>query len=175
MLPVQSMLGRCTRFHLTLALLGGVLGAPRIGANERVIIGRVENVVMQDVGAQLKARIDTGAGVSSIDARNIRVEKASDGSERVKFDLTDDRGKATTVERKVMEWAEIKSEGGKARVRRPVVTLDICLGGRRLEGRFNLTDRSRYLYPVLVGRNILKTGDFLIDPKAKFLKPPGCS
>jgi hypothetical protein len=168
------MFGSRTQFYLALALLGGVLDPSRTHADERVIIGRVENVVMQDAGVKLKARIDTGAGVSSIDARNVRVEKAPDGSERVKFDLTDERGKAKTVERKVMEWAEIKSEGGKATVRRPVVTLDICLGGRRLEGRFNLTDRSRFLYPVLVGRNILKTGDFLIDPKGKFLKQPGC-
>ena len=142
---------------------------------ERVIIGRVENVVMQDAGMKLKARIDTGAGVSSIHAQNLRVARASDGIERVKFDLKDENGKTTAVERKILEWAEIKSEGGKARVRRPVVTLDICLGGKRLEGRFNLTDRSRFLYPVLVGRNILKTGDFLIDPKRKFVEPPGCS
>jgi hypothetical protein len=54
------------------------------------------------------------------------------------------------------------------------VILDICLGGKRLEGRFNLADRELFLYPVLVGRNILRTGDFLIDPKGKFMEHPGC-
>ncbi|MGH8581020.1 MAG: RimK/LysX family protein [Gammaproteobacteria bacterium] len=73
-----------------------------------------------------------------------------------------------------MEWAEIKGKGTKQAVRRPVVRLDFCLGGKRLEGRINLTDRSMFLYPVLIGRNILKTGDFLIDPRKKFMQKPGC-
>ena len=96
-------------------------------------------------------------------------------SERVTFALTDDQGKTKNVERKIVEWTEIKSIATKTSTRRPVVILDVCLGGKRLEGRFNLADRSGFLYPVLVGRNILKTGDFLIDPKRKFMEHPGCS
>ena len=167
---------RSTLVLVALCCATSIVACDRTSAAERVIIGRVENVVMQDVGMKLKARIDSGAGVSSIDAKNIRVERAGDGSpERVTFELTDDRGRTKTVERRIVEWAEIKGKGTKATVRRPVVTLDICLGGKRLEGRFNLADRSQFLYPVLVGRNLLKTGDFLIDPKRKFMEHPGCS
>jgi hypothetical protein len=52
--------------------------------------------------------------------------------------------------------------------------MDMCLAGKKLEGRFNLANRDDFLYPVLVGRNLLKTGDFLIDPKRKFVEEPGC-
>jgi hypothetical protein len=52
--------------------------------------------------------------------------------------------------------------------------MDICLGGKQIEGRVNLTDRSTFLYPVLLGRNILKAGDFLIDPERNFMEHPSC-
>lgn len=154
----------------------GILGCDKASAaDERVIIGWVENVLMQDVGMKLKARIDTGAGVSSITAKILRVEPIEGGNgERVIFNLTNDVGETKTVRRTIVSWAEIKVKGSTERIRRPLVTLDICLGGKKLEGRFNLADRKGFLYPVLVGRNILKTGDFLIDPKRTFMEHPGC-
>ena len=140
------------------------------------IIGRVEYVVMQDVGIKLKARIDTGAGVSSIDAKILQIKPAASGSgERVLFEIRDDTGKAKSIERKIVEWTEIKGKGTEKSSRRPVVILDFCLGGKRLEGRINLSDRSGFIYPVLIGRNILKTGGFLIDPSKTFMRPPGCT
>ena len=160
---------------LSVALLA-LSGTPRYAAEERVIIGRVENVLMQDVGMQVKARIDTGAGVSSINAMNIRVEPTEDGrGEIAHFDLTDDRGRTRNIRRPIVDWASIKIKGGDATIRRPVVIMDICLAGKKIEARFNLADRQHFLYPVLVGRNTLKTGDFLIDPKRKFMEKPDCS
>jgi hypothetical protein len=38
----------------------------------------------------------------------------------------------------------------------------------------NLNDRSNYLYPMLVGRNLLNTGKFLVDPSKKYLEEPDC-
>lgn len=160
---------------LLVCCVTGIFPCNAASANERVIIGRVENVMMQDVGMKLKARIDSGAGVSSIAAKILRVEPFEDGKgERVIFNLSNDVGETKSVRRKIVSWAEIKVKGSDARVRRPVVTLDICLGGKKLEGRFNLADREGFLYPVLVGRNILTTGDFLIDPKRTFMEHPGC-
>ncbi|MGH8603909.1 MAG: hypothetical protein ACREXR_14410, partial [Gammaproteobacteria bacterium] len=43
---------------------------------------------------KLKARIDTGAGVSSIDAKIVEIKPVADGSgERVIFQIKDDEGK----------------------------------------------------------------------------------
>jgi hypothetical protein len=158
-------------------LIPAVAGAKEApAAQDAPIIGRVEYVVMQDVGIKLKARIDTGAGVSSIDAKILKIKPAAGGSgERVVFEIRDDKGNAKSIERKIVEWAEIKGKGTTKSSRRPVVILDFCLGGKRLEGRINLADRSGFLYPVLIGRNILKTGGFLIDPGKTFMRPPGCT
>ena len=139
----------------------------------RPVIGRVEYVVVRDVGLRLKARIDTGAGVSSINAKILEIKKTPDG-ERVKFELADAEGVTKTLERDVVGWSKIKVMGSDEKNRRPIVELRICLGGKKLKGRVNLSDRSAYLYPVLVGRNLLNTGKFLVDPSQKFLKKPDC-
>jgi len=65
------------------------------------IIGRVEYVVMEDVRMKLKARIDTGAGVSSIDAKIVEIKPAADGSrEKVTFQIKDDEGKIKSLEQR---------------------------------------------------------------------------
>jgi hypothetical protein len=139
----------------------------------RVVIGRIEFVVLQDIHVKLKARIDTGAGVSSVDAKILEVKQTPDG-ERVRFQIKDGRGGTKTLERDVVDWANIKVMGTDQKNRRPIVKMDVCLGGKKLEGRINLTDRSQFLYPVLIGRNLLNTGKFLVDPGATYLQEPGC-
>ncbi len=53
--------------------------------------------------------IDTGAGISSIDAKIVEIKRATDGSgEKVVFQIKDDEGKIKSIERKIVEWAEIK-------------------------------------------------------------------
>jgi hypothetical protein len=158
-------------------LAGAFLATVAPFEEERVVIGRVENVVLDDVDMKLKARIDTGAGVSSMNAKILKIIKPDQpgGKERVRFELMRANGSTKTVERTIVEWANIKSKGAEGgHAKRPVVMMDFCLGGRRIEGRINLADRRTLLYPVLIGRNILKAGDFLIDPERKFMERPGC-
>ena len=160
-------------------LAGTVASAPKEGGKPvpaekpRVILGRIEYVVVRDVGLKLKARIDTGAGVSSIHAKILGVTKTPDG-ERVKFQIVDDQTVSEIMERPVVGWSKIKMMGTGQKNRRPIVELRICLGGKKLKGRVNLNDRSEFLYPVLVGRNLLTTGKFLVDASEKFLVDPGC-
>ena len=139
----------------------------------RVIIGRIEFVVVRDAHLRLKARIDTGAGLSSVDAKILEIKKTDTG-ERVRFQLQDAEGKTKTLERDVVGWANIKIMGSDEKNRRPIVKLSICLGGKRIKGRVNLNDRSNYLYPMLIGRNLLNTGKYLIDPSQLYLQEPGC-
>jgi hypothetical protein len=139
----------------------------------RVILGRVENVVLRDFGVKLKARIDTGAGVSSVHAKILEIKK-TDRGERVRFEIEDGDGGTKKLWRDVVGWANIKVMNSDDRSRRPIVRLSICLGGKKLKGRVNLNDRGEFLYPMLVGRNLLNTGKFLVDPSRKFLVDPGC-
>lgn len=142
-------------------------------AQPRITIGRVEWVVLQDVHLRIKARIDTGAGVSSLNAKILEIKQTPEG-ERVRFQVQDAKGMKKTLERPVVDWLNIKVMGSNERSRRPVVRIDVCLGGKKLEGRVNLNDRSSYLYPMLIGRNLLKTGKFLVDPSGLYLREPGC-
>lgn len=143
--------------------------------DNRPVIGWVENVGLDEADTVLKARIDTGAGLASINAQIVEIKHGSgDDAERVVFRVVDKDGKSKTLERPVVDWINIKKKGDSGAIRRPVVKLDFCLGGKKVEARANLADRTGFLYPVLIGRNVLKTGDYIIDPKQKFTHEPGC-
>jgi hypothetical protein len=171
------------RFRLTLCVLlwavvttraaDGAPAAPEKPAKPRPIVGRIEYVVVRDVDLRLKARIDTGAGVSSIHAKILEIKETPEG-ERVKFQITDAEGVTKTLERDVVGWSQIKVMGTDQKNRRPIVKLHICLGKKKVYVRVNLNDRSNYLYPMLVGRNLLNTGKFLVDPSKKYLEEPDC-
>ena len=139
----------------------------------RVILGRVEYAVLQDIHVKIKARIDTGAGISSVHAKVLEL-KPTDAGERVRFQIDDGQGNTKELWRNVVGWANIKVMGSDQKNRRPIVRLDVCIGGKKLEGRVNLTDRGEFLYPMLIGRNLLNTGKFLVDPSKTYLQEPGC-
>lgn len=145
-------------------------------ATPRPIVGWVENVELQDVGIVMKSRMDTGAGLSSLDADILKIEepKKKGGSQRIIFQITPENGEAKTIEREIVGWVNIKKKGGKGTIKRPVVRMDFCIGGKQIDARVNLAERHGFLYPMLIGRNVLETGRFLIDPTKSFLSHPGC-
>lgn len=141
----------------------------------RPVIGWVENVGLEDADIVLKARIDTGAGLASINAKVLEIKRGKEGkSERVVFSVEDKSGKKKTLERNVVKWINIKKKGEAGFIKRPVVKLDVCLGGKKVEARVNLADRGGFLYPMLIGRNVLKAGDYMIDPEKTFTHEPDC-
>ncbi len=141
----------------------------------RPVIGWIEYVALEDANIVVKARIDTGAGLASINAEIVEVKKSKDGAtEKVVFRIVDKDGNKKTMQRTIVEWINIKKKGGDGYIKRPVIKLDFCLGGKQVEARANLADRSDFLYPVLIGRNVLKAGDFMIDPEKTFTHEPVC-
>ncbi|MBU0459441.1 MAG: RimK/LysX family protein [Nanoarchaeota archaeon] len=110
---------------------------------ERVILGLTERVTI--IGAngekEVTARIDTGATASSID-----------------ISLAEELGLNATVDR----FKIVKSASGTKK--RSVVMVKIKLNGAVIEEDFTLAERSHMTYPILIGQNILKKGNFLIDP-----------
>ncbi len=134
------------------------------------IIGEVEPVTILAAGLTLPARIDTGATTSSLDARDIkRFER--DGQKWVRFMLLDRRsGKKVKVEGRLTRIVEITRHGAPDQ-KRPVVKLKARLGKVELLREFSLTDRSKFTYPVLIGRNILQ-GKLLVDVTRKNTTSP---
>jgi len=133
-------------------------------AEEKLRIGGVEEILLP-WGERLPARIDTGAALSSLDARGIRVQ-----GEMVRFRLPRKYGgRRLTLP---IAYTEVfKTSGG--REERPVVVIEICLGPRRIRGLFNLKDRRRLRFPLLIGRDILR-GNFEVDVSRDRALPPAC-
>jgi hypothetical protein len=106
----------------------------------KLILGLIETVTIHGENPQtLAAKIDTGADGSSIDIR-----------------LAEELGLGPIVKTR-----KIRSSHGKSE--RPVISCSITIGGKTIVEQFNIMDRVRMRYKVLIGNNILKQG-FLIDP-----------
>jgi hypothetical protein len=124
--------------------------------SQKIIVGAVEKVRISPPGLIFKALMDTGAEVSSIDARNIeRFER--DGQRWVRFDLLHpETGEMIPIEQKIERKTRILQSISDEYERRLVVELSFTLGDISQVAEFTLADRSHLSYPVLIGRNILK-------------------
>jgi len=131
---------------------------------EAKIIGAVELVKVVDVDATKKARIDTGATTTSIDAQNI-VMFERDGKKWVKFTFA---GKK--IEKKMVGIVSIKRHGAED-VKRPSIMIRLALGDTTRNVKVTLADRSKFTYPILIGRNFLKDM-FIVDVSRKMGSAP---
>lgn len=132
------------------------------------IIGAVEHVRLVPPNIVLKARIDTGAKTTSIDAQQITPFER-DGKQWVRFVCLDGK-KEHTIEKKVIKTVQIKRHGEESQ-NRYVVKMRIVLGDVSQLVSVNLNDRGAYTYPVLIGRNFLQDY-FIVDVSKKYQFKP---
>ncbi len=108
---------------------------------EKIILGLTEEVfILGSTSEKVVARIDTGATSSSLDlalARKLGIIPSS----KVRV---------------------VKSASGIRK--RPLAVIRVKMSGSVIEAEFSLADRSHMTYAVLIGQNILRKGNFLIDP-----------
>ena len=138
------------------------------------LFGWVEWVLVGEREMKLKAKLDTGAETSSLDATGIRILRRRQSGERfVEFQLTnDDSGRTITFKKRRVREARIKQHDGSFQTR-PVVMIAVCLGDHLQEVEFTLIDRSHFLYPVLLGRSAL-AHLAVVDPSLTFSRDPTC-
>lgn len=133
--------------------------------NENIIVlGQSELIDFPELGASsVPARIDTGARTSSVWVSNIQED--DDKLTFVLFGPDSDyyTGKKITVTR--YDQTVVVSSNGVPEVRFKVI-LSIKIKGRRIKAKFTLTDRSSQVYPILIGRSMLR-GKFVVDVKSK--------
>jgi hypothetical protein len=136
------------------------------------IFGWVENAFLRGPGMEIRAKLDTGAETSSLDARIIKKFRKS-GKRWVRFAVLDrdTREETILVRERVRTIGVVQHDG--SRQTRPVVLLDICIGGQQLDTEVSLIDRSEFNYPLLLGRSALASFA-LIDPGSIFLAERGC-
>lgn len=134
-----------------------------------VIIGEAEYVSLSDKSQKslrLKARIDTGAQTSSLGVMDFELFER-DGNKWVTFSVADEmNNRIIEFKRPLARMIKIKQHGKKA-LERPVVRMLISLKGKPLNAEFSLADRSRFQYPVLIGRNVLRS-HFLVDVSRQY-------
>ncbi len=134
----------------------------------KAILGRVEYAWLEDVNQYLKARIDTGAKSSSLNATKIqRFER--DGDRWVRFDVAMSDSEVVTVEAPLVRHVRIRQASIDELERRPVVKLHIRLGEIDEETEFTLSDRRNMLYPILLGRSFLRD-IVMVDVAKKFTR-----
>jgi hypothetical protein len=146
-----------------LALL--LLPSGQGGAEEKMTIGEVEDVILMPWGVRLPARIDTGAATSSLDARELNVKNNT-----AEFRLPK-KYDSLQLRLPVIGWQKIRS--ADFRERRPIVEITFCMGPKLIRARVTLNDRSTVSYPLIIGRNVLKN-KFVVDCMHSNCLPPSC-
>lgn len=143
-------------------------------APEKDLVGWVEWVEVGRHEINLKAKLDTGADTSSLDAQDIRrLRRPSTGERFVEFSVFDpESGESIRLKKPLVRLVRIKQHDGSYQVR-PVVALDICLADHADTVEVSLIDRSVFIYPLLLGRSALE-GRVVVDPEVTFTTKPDC-
>lgn len=129
----------------------------------KVVIGRAEllHFSMQAI-SDIPAKVDTGAYRSAVHASDISV---SDDGKMLKFTLLGGHpvcgNLATVVETDEFKKVFIANSFGH-REERYEVKLKVKLGPKIFWATFSLADRSKKIYPILLGRKLLNDR-FLVD------------
>ncbi|MCG8317148.1 MAG: RimK/LysX family protein [Pseudomonadales bacterium] len=155
---------------------------PQERLQEKQIMGWVEYIEISGANMRLKAKLDTGAKTSSSHAENIERFIRED-KQWVRFDLKlkgrkayiDKAGnahdavpeQAVRMEKPLSRLVKIKRHKQPS-IERPVIKMPVLIAGRKHLVSFTLTDRSKFIYPVLLGRRFLKQVA-LVDPGKTFL------
>jgi hypothetical protein len=128
----------------------------------QLVIGRVEHIKLPSLHvADVAARVDTGAKTSALWASDI-----VEANGELSFCLFDKGSKHYTGERittKQFSQIIVSNSTGHIEERYTFKTL-VVLKGRKIHVTFTLANRSSQVYPVLLGRNILR-GKFIVDVK----------
>jgi hypothetical protein len=123
-----------------------------IGRNVRVdLVGHVLNV---------PAKIDTGADSSSLWASQVSIPPTG----ILQFTLFDQSSSLYTgevIKTKNYRAIRVRSSSGHEEIRYRV-ELPVIIKGKRIKVAFNLSDRSKHLFPILIGRRTLNK-KFIVD------------
>ena len=158
-----------------------LLPALSVAAN-KTVYGLNEYARLADIDLEVAAKLDTGAKTASLSARDIKHFKRN-GESWVRFYLAIDDSHAHPIERPLARVSKIKRRADdrdpddeKKYTARPVISLSVCMGEVLRTIEVNLTDRSAFQYPLLIGSEALKHFDALVDPSLKYAAgKPGCA
>jgi hypothetical protein len=133
-------------------------------------IGWKEHVALPEwnVG-RLRAKIDTGARTSALDAAGYELHEVPGGTVvRLRLRLSRKHPeRQVVVEAPVLKMAAVRNSSGMRELR-PVIETTVCLGPLRKRIRLTVTNRAGMIFRMILGREAL-AGDFLVDVGKKYL------
>ena len=135
---------------------------------KRKELGWQELVDLPDLKIKkIKAKVDTGANLSTLHARNLRIRKR-EGVKYIYFDIPPLPGKKKKRIRKgeLLGYRRIKSSDGITE-KRPYIKTTMKLDGIIKKIEITLTDRTNMDFHMLVGRKALGKR-WLVDPSKSF-------
>ena len=146
-----------------------------MAADTKIIYGYVEKATLVDKDMTLSAKLDTGAKSASLSAVEIR-EIEENGKPYLRFKVPNKNeimeftseylGK---VKIKVRAGENLSSQEKNSPIKRPVALMRIQIGDKIRNIPVNLTNRKRFNYPLLLGRDAIIAFDGLVDPSHAFL------
>ena len=141
-------------------------------SDERVLLGYLETAFLGELTLRMNAKLDTGADTSSVYAHDIDIYEKSGRDDWVRYRLIGEDGRIIRFDKNVIRFALIKTKTGGV-IRRPVVLLDVCVGGVAGRAEFNLADREDFDYDVLIGREFLASR-VIVDSADSFSAEDAC-
>lgn len=156
--------------RLAVLLLVGLI-TTGYSMNEKIIYGYVEKATLVDKELTLSAKLDTGAKSASLDAVDIQ-EINENGKTYIIFNVPTAHGnipfKAEYIGRVAIKMRAGERQARIEAIKRPMVRLAVRIGDKERMITVNLTNRKRFLYPLLLGRDAIQLFSGLIDPSLTF-------
>lgn len=129
------------------------------------VVGATEMIHVAEADLDFLARIDSGAGTTSINALDVQIEDPAPGmrdnvGKRVRFRVENEEGRSRWIEATISDVTFVRSTHHTEA--RYIVPLHLRWEGVEKRVAVNLRDRTPMSYKLLVGRDWLGD-DFLID------------
>lgn len=142
--------------------------------HKNFMYGYIEKAILVDKNLTISAKLDTGAKSASLNATHIK-EVEVNGKPYLDFIVPSKEGDIPfrceyvgKVSIKVRPGEPNIDQLLKKSIRRPVVLMNIQLGDKVRTIRVNLTNRKRFIYPLLLGREAIIAFEGMVDPTMKY-------
>jgi len=135
--------------------------------NEREVIGDYIELRFTNLPSSsfLRGKVDTGATICSLHCDGHQINEQTG---QITFKCSHLSANSITVplaDRQAVKTADNGTEY------RPVIEMSVKVGENVIDNvKFNLNDRSKMDCPILIGQNLIKEGNFLIDPKKQVVE-----
>jgi len=135
--------------------------------NEREVIGDYIELRFTNLPSSsfLRGKVDTGATICSLHCDGHQINEQTG---QITFKCSHLSANSITVplaDRQAVKTADNGTEY------RPVIEMSVKIGENVIDNvKFNLNDRSKMDCPILIGQNLIKEGNFLIDPKKQVVE-----